>query len=155
MSWGYPDCFLPFNYMRELVENAPQLIQVSSQHVSNWMVSTALGTKLYSEYEPHIELTVPDVLEIVCLSLMALDPETLHRFCPSGVNDMATVRFSVFTSSFFNRSDDTAEACLHYTDFACRRVVLVKNASDLWEVTNIGLLTEWTAPSAICPYCSV
>ena len=47
----------------------------------NWMVSTALGIKLYDQFDLVEAFTANDVLEIVLRCLVARDAKTLPLFC--------------------------------------------------------------------------
>ena len=139
-------------FLEEIVAVAPNVVKIQSNEIPNWFLTTALGTKLFMQYEPHAALTVTDVIEIVCFCLMTGDEATLERFYAVTMYDINPTASAVFMSSKRNVSDDEVVACLHYTDGASRRVNLNKNqSSDVWEVNDIGRLTYWG--SVGCTFC--
>ena len=155
LSWFAPLVYTPIpEFLEEIVAVAPEIVTIQSSQISNWLLTTALGTKLFMQYEPDAALTVTDVLGIVCFCLMTQDEATLERFYPVRMYDDLNATFSsIFVSSKSTVSDDQVLACLHYTDCASRLVSLQRNKnSDVWEVTDIGRLTYWG--SVACNLCN-
>ena len=58
------------NFMEELIVLAPKLIQIQTMETDNWFVQTNIGNQFYRKYTPDIALSVMDVMQIVCRSLM-------------------------------------------------------------------------------------
>ena len=140
-------------FLEDLVAVAPDVMKIESEKIPNWLLTTALGKKLFMTYEPNAALTVTDVLEIVSFCLMTQDEGTLERFYHVSMYDLNPTASAIFVSSKSNVSDDEVIACLHYTDCASRVVTLKKNqSSEVWEVNNIGRLTYWG--SVVCSFCN-
>ena len=141
LSWDLPYGFesRQVKVMTQLVQIAPRLVQLSTDMMTNWMVSTALGTKLYNMYSASEALGINDVLEIVLRCLVARDSNTLSRFgaIPSDLF-MTSGFLSVIPSSIHFVNDTTAEACLHYYNCGSRQVQLHLNNNNTWEVAAIS-----------------
>ena len=81
LSWLTPLVYTPIpEFLEEIVAVASDVVKIQSTQISNWLLTTALGTKLFMKYEPHAALTVTDVLGIVCFCLITQDEATLERF---------------------------------------------------------------------------
>ena len=81
LSWLTPLVYTPIpEFLEEIVSVAPDAVKIQSTQRSNWLLTTALGTKLFMKYEPHAALTVTDVLGIVCFCLITQDEATVERF---------------------------------------------------------------------------
>ena len=154
LSWLSSLVYSPIpEFLETILAVAPNVVNIQSSQISNWLFTTALGAKLFMNYEPHPALTVTDVLEIVSFCLMTQDEGTLERFYHVSMYDLNPTASAIFVSSKSNVSDDEVIACLHYTDCASRVVTLKKNqSSEVWEVNNIGRLTYWG--SVVCSFCN-
>ena len=146
-------CLCPFQFMKELVSICPTLWKIQSNAVSNWLVSTTVGTRLFMTFEPHASLMPTEVLQILCLCIMAVDFTTLNRFYSRPLDDLIPNRFLLHVSQLSYVHDDTVQSCLHYTDGASRCVTLKRNKmNDIWEVVSITEREMWTR-IGVCDYC--
>ena len=139
LSWDSPYCYDSHHVpvMSELLQMAPRVVQISSDTVSNWMVTTAVGTKLYNQYTPSEALSTNDVLEIVLRCLVSRDAQTLSLFCAIVPSDLQITHGSIFISSNQSVDDITVKGCYHFTNCGSREVQLqLKN--NFWVVSVLG-----------------
>ena len=140
LSWDLPDCFeshhLPVISQLQL---SPRVVQISTDMMSNWMVTTSLGTKVYNTYSLSEALSISDVLEIVLRCLVARDSSTLTRFGAVPSDFLMTAGFiCIVPSSIHFLDGTTVEACLHYYNCGSRKVQLRFNNNNTWEVFFIS-----------------
>ena len=145
MSWDLPSAFdvHEVRLMTQLVQVAPRLVKISTDMMMNWMVPTALGTKVYNQYDLDEALTANDVLEIVLRCLVAHDPKTLSLFCSivpftSVPSDIYMPHGFVSIASIHFLDDTTVRACYHYINCGSRAVQLRVNIYNMWVVTSLG-----------------
>ena len=140
-----------FDFLKDLLITSPGILKLQSSHVSNWLVTTSTGTNLFNSYVPHSSLTVDNVVDILVLSLMAEDVNTLHKFYSIELDDLVTDGHFISLKSQLRLNQDNVRCCLHYTDGSNRPVTLKKDMhSSVWEVNHIGRKV-----SVQCVICSV
>ena len=140
LSWDLPDCFESHHLsVINQLQLLPRIVEISTDVVSNWMVTTSLGTKLYNTYSVSEALGINDVLEIVLRCLVARDSSTLTRFGAIPSDFLMTSGFlCIIPSSIHFLDGTTAEACLHYYNCGSRQVQLHLNNNNTWEVAAIS-----------------
>ena len=146
-SFMYLTCF---DFMKDLLAVSPGLVKLQS-NASNWLVETSIGTRLFNSYVPDSSLTVDNILEILVLSLMAEDVNTLSTFYPLTLNDLEVDGSLISVKSQLRVSEDYVRCCLHYTDRSNRPITLKRDKdSNIWHVEHIGLKV-----SLNCVICTV
>ena len=140
-----------FDFLKELFHVSPGLSKIQSNTVSNWLVSTSTGMNLFNSYQPDASLTVDNILEILVLSLMAEDVNTLSRFYHMALDDLETDGSLIRVQSKLYLNEDNVRCCLHYTD-RCNRPVTLKRdtSSGVWEIIHIGVKV-----SVQCVVCTI
>ena len=139
--------------MSELLEIAPRLVKISMYTMENWIVSTALGTKLYNRYKMDEALTANDVLQIVLRCLVSYDAQTLQLFCAIIPSDfLLTYGFTCICSFSFVDSKK-ARACFHYIHGLSREVELCQNNNNMWRVTCLSESLQYEGLK--CMYCNM
>ena len=129
--------------MTQLVEVAPRLVKISTDMMMNVMVSTALGIKLYDQYDLDEALTANDVLEIVLRCLVARDAKTLSLFCAiipftNVPSDLYMTQGFVCISSIKFLDGITVRACYHSINCGSHAVQLCLNKNNVWVLTYLG-----------------
>jgi hypothetical protein len=140
LSWDLPYCFEchHFRVLNQL-QISPRIVEISTDIISNWMVSTSLGTKLYNTYSLSEALSINDVLEIVLRCIVARDCSTLSRFGATPSDLLMTSGFvCIVPSSIHFLDGTTVESCLHSYNGGSRQVQLRLNNNNTWEVSSIS-----------------
>ena len=152
LSWDLPHRF-EYLHVREmsLLQQIHPFAKISSDLMSNWMVTTTLGTKLFNQYAPSEALTANDVLEIGLRCLVSRDVETLSLFCNIIPSDLFITHGFVFIFSIKHINDATVKACYHYMNCGSREVELCRNDNNVWVVKQISEKTDYE--DLECIYC--
>ena len=78
-------------------------------------------------------------MDILVLSLMAEDVNTLHKFYSIELDDLVTDGHFISLKSQLRLNEDNIRCCLHYTDDSNCPITLKKDMhSSVWEVNHIG-----------------
>ena len=148
------------NFMEELIVLAPKLIQIQTMETDNWFVQTNIGNQFYRKYSPDIALSVMDVMQIVCRSLMASDINTLIRFgMTQTLNDLNETYGIVRISDVMEHFPEMRmiKACVHFHNYdqnlsGVRRVALKQNKTGVWSVFMIGTFVVFRKKCYVCEY---
>jgi hypothetical protein len=92
-----------------------------------------------------------NVVQIMLLSLMAEDANTLRRFYHMALDDLETDGSLICVQSKLYLNADNVRCCLHYTD-RCNHPVTLKRdtSSGVWEIIHLGVKV-----SVHCVVCTV
>ena len=143
-----------FDFLKDLLLVSPNLNKIQSSHVCNWLVKTSMGMKLYNCYGPDPALTVDNVVEIIVLSLMAEDTETLSRFYHLPMHDLVIDGYCISMKSQVRINDNNLRICLHYTDGSNRPLSLKLDVNTgIWQIIHIGRNVS-DVRCVICEVCS-
>ena len=153
LSWDLPDCFESHHLsVINQLQLSPRIVEISTDVVSNWMVTTSIGTRLYNTYSVSEALGINDVLEIVLRCLVARDSTTLTRFGAIPSDLLMTSGFiCIVPSSIHFLDGTTVQACLHYYNSGSREVQLHLD-DNTWKVASISDKVDFDGHE--CIYCN-
>ena len=126
-------------FMNDLVDVAPHIQTIETFHQKNWIVTSCIGSNLYSKYTPTPSLSLDEVLEILRLTLLAADTSTLLQFgYERAINDLELLNAPNCISNQKHFNAANVHVCFHYglNGFG-RKMTLYQNSEGSWMIREV------------------
>ena len=128
LSWDLPSHFesLHFPFISELIEIELHLVQIETNVRKNWMVTTCLETKYFSQHKPKKAVTMNDVIEIVYAVFLYILLENIITFL-SNCSHILSLDLGLYWYQYYNCGRHEVQLCYEANIFV-----------QLWKVLLFG-----------------